>query len=354
MPNFDILLTPIGGLLLGLVVVAVLLHIVVTNRSLVETGRVQKSLLAAAKRRALGPMTVVVELRRRAESLYEFLDHLAAHQYPKLEVVIVIRQTAGRRARADLQRYRKESDLKIKLMTYKKGMTDAHVAQRSTTGQTIIRLDPAMRLSPRFFEYVAYAFASPVEALRVRQYRRPEKTLISVWRSLSSLWGALFMHLAWRKPRIFEGLNQGMPVRRRFVSRSQTYPGQTVLFDNFGIDMTAIPYQQRPLPWWTRAVFAALVSVVLYGVYVIFQTTPAEMIRLIGGLVFAVYLVSSIILLSSFKGLTGYERAAVIALMPFYPLYGIIRAIMEIVRPPVRQKATRSRRTVRRVQPATR
>ena len=77
-----------------------------------QVRQVYAYLLRDARRRAQQPITVVVYLERRAETIMPLLTHLTSLQYEKLQVLVVVKQTAGSKAVAELQRYRRRQTMK--------------------------------------------------------------------------------------------------------------------------------------------------------------------------------------------------------------------------------------------------
>lgn len=322
--------TPSGIVWIVVIVTAVLAQIVVTARAVRETSKVRSALLESAKKSSLRRITVVLELRRRAASLFDMLDHLAAHQYKKLDVVVIVRSSAGKNASTDLQYYADANGLNsLQVIPYRRGVSDKTVAEKAK-GAVLLKLDGSMRLSERFFERVSYGFMAAPDALLVRTYLRPGRTLISAWQSLSSLWRSLFVPLHHRP--VYNGqLVAGVPVLKSVIKKESDYSVEPYLFDEYGIDMTQVSLRSRHYSWPIRLVIVAVIIVLAMLVaYLMFDTSPG-LLAFVAWLMFAVYIISSLLLLSGLKGLGRLERFLVFALIPFYPLYLVYRAAYQLL-----------------------
>jgi|GEM_PF-1193914 len=158
-------------------------------RGSLQTRRVHAFLLRSARQRAQQTFSIVVPLERRAGVLYPLLEHLRAHNYPKLQVVVLVKRTAGRRAQAELEAYRRATRYpRLKLVQYTRGMTDAVIAERCATGKYILTLSVHDRLSPHFLRRVSYVLATlNPEALAIREVIRPVRTFERALHSIDSL-----------------------------------------------------------------------------------------------------------------------------------------------------------------------
>ena len=126
-------------------------------------------------------ISVIVPLSRRAESLFETLDHLRAQNYEQLEVVVVVRQTAGKNAANTLRRYRrKHADLSLRIVKHKKGMDSRVLASRYARGEVVMELEPSYRLSPGFFAQSSAHFnVASLDELRPIVYKRAGNSITS-------------------------------------------------------------------------------------------------------------------------------------------------------------------------------
>lgn len=353
MPDLSLLMQPSGIIWLTVLLLAVFVLIAATGRAVSENGRVQQALMSQAKRRALRAITVVIELQRRPESIFNLLDHLAAHHYKKLDVVVIMKPTAGKTAKAKLEKYRTTTELqRMTLVTFRKGMTDAALATQYAKGTVLLKLDPDMLLSDRFFERVSYGFAASKSALLVRRFRRPERTLVSGWTSLSSLWRSVFTPYSQERRQVIEGqLVAGVPVLKTVIRKGTDYTPEPLLYDDYGLDMTTAPLSNTPYSWKGRLIVAGIMLAVVALVIYLIQVTPRDLLAFIGWLTFAVYLISSIVLLAHLKGLGKLERFLVLALIPFYPLYLIYRGVYRLLQ--VDETPKRSRPIKQPTQPVT-
>lgn len=113
-----------------------------------RSRRLYKTLIAVAKSQNKQSFTVVVELTRQATTLLPLLDHLYQHNYSKLEVIVVIKHSAGKNARTVLERYRRANRIKgLKLVKHVRGLSNSDILRRYGSGSLAMMLGSDERLS---------------------------------------------------------------------------------------------------------------------------------------------------------------------------------------------------------------
>lgn len=345
MNELAFLLTPIGITLAVFLLVIAYIHTTTTMRALNDTKRVRDQLLQAAKQQARRSFTIVVTLTRRADTMWPLLDHLAGHGYKKLHVLVIVKPTAGSKALSTLRAYRRSMpSLKMTFVTYRKGMQPSDLVGRYATGDYILPLNADMRLSPDFFTQASYGLVQKPTALSVRTYHQPQATLLSGFSSIDMMWQAVIRRLDSR-PTSYTSLTDGIIMAKKSVVKQEVMNAQAVMSDEFGIDTAYAPTK----PYITSAMSALWtlvgLTVLLSLLAVLIATTPSSVLPFILLLMAIVYLVSSALLMTSMKGLRTASVVQMVMLTPFYPLYVVVRSLVESVSVMVSQllSATRPR-----------
>lgn len=167
-----------------------LLQLVVDGRRSGRTMRVKRHLLVLARKQHAKSVSVVVELRRSATTILPFLDYLYEQDYAKLEVIVVVKQTAGSKARTTLENYRRRNkQAKLRIIKHRKGMGPERIASTYASNELIMWLNGSEKLSKDFFTEASLEFVDPkLMALQPRTHIALDNTLITAFRSLFSLW----------------------------------------------------------------------------------------------------------------------------------------------------------------------
>lgn len=179
------------------IVVALLLSAAVMWRVFLDVkdaGRSQKlhdTLLGIGKKQSLKPMTVIVELRETADSIVPLIDHLYSQHYSKLQVIVVVKHTAGKNAVPKLERYRRKYGLKgLRLIRHTRGLTTEQVVQRYATGTFVISLSKDERVSKDFFSILSFDSLLSTDKANItfRRYVALDSTILSSFRAMYHFW----------------------------------------------------------------------------------------------------------------------------------------------------------------------
>ncbi|MFZ3010146.1 MAG: glycosyltransferase [Candidatus Microsaccharimonas sp.] len=175
---------PIPAQLLLIIAVTVILLVtlivtVVRDIKAIRTNRtIQRALLAAGKLRAQKKISVIITLGKRADSIVPLLDRLLEQHYKKLEVIIVIKHTAGKNARTQLNAYKKKNTLALRIVSYKAGMTIRDIAHRYASGALVMTLSVDTQLSRDLFTQVSIdAFVSKADVIIPARYAQLDNTI---------------------------------------------------------------------------------------------------------------------------------------------------------------------------------
>ena len=314
MDELRFIFSPIG-IVLVLTMLAVMTFVLRnTGATAGQQRRVYTTLLDAAKQAALLPITVVVPLRRRADSLKRLFGELSVHRYDQLEIIVVIYQTAGSRAQSQARQLARRFGLKIKTVRHKKGFTLERIVHTRARGEAVILLAAHDKLTVRFFEHASFALTQKVPALRIRQYVRLDSRMITVFRALVTVCREAVTQ-AWHRPRKIHGLRPGMIIRREALIHP--YQDAALLFDDFAIERPHEP---------SRPTFRSVVTlgVLLIVISTLVMTTPADVLVYVGVLALGVLLIVIALLVVQHSGYSLLHKLALLFLLPFTPIYYVL------------------------------
>jgi len=312
------------ALLVGIVGAALtLLPFALGARGARQTRYIYGQLLQGARQRALRRFTVIIPLTRRAETLFPLLDHLYEHGYGKLQIIVVVRQTAGRNAMRDLERYRKKHRRRLlRIVKYQRGMNTAAIASRYATGQYLLNLSQTSRLSPRFFEIVSQVlYATSTDALVVRSLVRPTRTFLRAFWSLLELL---------RTTKV-ASLNGSLPRSHVITSRATAMSAakvepRMVAVQQFYIDDTEL--SEVPTPSWRALLSIMCTAFLLVALGAAARFTIEGSSPLIGWLLFVAVELAVFICLLQGKGYRPIDHVNMLLFVPLVPLYAFGVAIV--------------------------
>jgi hypothetical protein len=139
---------------------ALVIRIVRDARAVNQVAQLNRLLIKAGRARLKTGVSVVLELNRKADTIIPLLDHIAEQSYKKLEVIIVIKQTAGKNARLTLTRYKRaHPEVQLRLINFKAGMTLTEIVRRYAQKPLVMTLSADQRLSPDFFSHISVDYA---------------------------------------------------------------------------------------------------------------------------------------------------------------------------------------------------
>lgn len=319
MEESQFFLSPIGAMLFAVIVVVIAVVLRTSAVSTRQQRRVYATLLEAAKKAAHQSVTVIVPLRRRADSLEGLFAMLERQAYDQLDVLVVVYHTAGSRASAQLRSLGRRYHLRVKTVRHTKGRRLEDIATRRTKSDIITLISASDQLTPRFFEQASYAFTQDLAALRVRTFVQLDQRLGTAFRALQTLFSEILTH-GWYRPTKQTGLIEGVLVRRHTLAAAHPYSVKTMLFDNFALSRPA----EEKTP--TLRALIALMAVILITV-VLVAFTPIDLLMYVSALAGGVLLITAALFIVQHIGYRFTQKAALLLLLPFVPLY-VIGALM--------------------------
>ncbi|HWT39716.1 MAG TPA: hypothetical protein VN081_00325 [Dongiaceae bacterium] len=286
-----------------------------------QVRQVYAYLLRDARRRAQQPITVVVYLERRAETIMPLLTHLTSLQYEKLQVLVVVKQTAGSKAVAELQRYRRRQTMKsLRIIRYQRALTYERLISRYATGAYSMVMKPDERLNRKFFTAVSQIIAArKPDALIIRDVVRPGKNFMQAFYVLATITRGMGEQMGLRKPQATRLLIS----RKKIASDPSNLRVIAYLPDQW--------YSVRPtLAQGVRLSWASLVAALFTGgvigtvSWAAFYYTDTMTAQVYTGLLIVACIVSYILGMLLLKGYRSIDYLNLILFMPLAPLYALL------------------------------
>lgn len=167
-------------------------------------------------------ISVMINLSRSAETIYPLLDHLYSHNYANLEVVIVIKHTAGKYAQKKLLSYRRKNRIRLlKLVKHAKGMTRESLIRQKTTGELVLLLSASDTLSSNFFTGAALdSLDNTAAAITPNHYAAIDTTFTSAQRAIAGIWAQILKRFTANNAII--GLQNGYIYRRNTLTNQRS------------------------------------------------------------------------------------------------------------------------------------
>lgn len=166
-------------------VVFILLQMIIDTRRNRRFKAVSKQLLEIGKQQSLTTISVVVREKNGKQQVLDLLDHLAAFNYAKLQIVVVPRSKKANENRYITDYRAAHPQLDVRIVRSAGRRDDASIAKRHARGELVLWLNPTEQLGPRFFERASYEFANPsIDRVNVpyrHQAARSVADLVSVW-----------------------------------------------------------------------------------------------------------------------------------------------------------------------------
>lgn len=327
-----------------ILLLAVSLFIAIDGKAVRRSRRLFRQLIASGKHSSLRPVSVIIELTRSANSITPLLDHLFKQKYSHLEVVIVIKHTAGKNARKELESYRRKQRVSgLRLVKHAKGLTMQQIIRRYTNGELLLQLTKDDRLSDNFFSDISLDYLlSSTGVIAPIRYLKPGKSLASGLSAHFSVWSHFIAQFNTPRHNIFP-LENGivysralliedeLPLAKYPALRSRSASISTKAVDSMSMTRylksasgLVMSYPSK----WTSLLLASLVfaSAIILGI-----THPSDF-SIVAIVIIAVYVAISA---RTQLGLTGYSAADQVTLLllsPFGLFFALLIYALSIVR----------------------
>lgn len=327
-----IVISPFTLVMAAILLLVVAAHYSLHLRTIRESRRLSRMLIAEAKKHVNQHFTVLVELDRKAESVLPLLEHLHAQDYAKLQVIVLVKHTAGKNASRQLASFKRRLGLKgLSVVMHKRGLTHETVLRRYAKGRFVMHLSTGMRLSPRFFINASYALLQrDTDVILPRMVIRPGLTIVSGFNALRAVWSAIIGHSGHKQVRPLQ-YGQVFKLNSLLAGKSFEHPSKRPFIDRFYVDATSEGFV------WQQSLRAALIAFVSYAFvgaavwfsFLLFENNAVEMVIV---LLTALYLLSQLTFQSSLRGYTATDHVNMFLLTPFMPLYYLCKSVVRVAR----------------------
>lgn len=185
-------ITVITALLLG---VAVIGRIISDIKDVRRSRNLYNTLLSIGKKHSLKPVSVIIELRETADAILPLVSHLYNQKYPKLQVIVVVKYTAGRNAIPKLERCRRKHKLKnFRIIKHTRGLLIKDIVRRYASGALIVSLSKNERVSRNFFSLLSLDMLMTGDKANIsfKRYATVDNSLASGFRAIYYFWSEIF------------------------------------------------------------------------------------------------------------------------------------------------------------------
>jgi hypothetical protein len=307
--------------------ITLILSVIRDAQAVRAAGKLNRLFIQSGKRQAQRSVSVILHLDKRAESITPLLNQLFGQGYAKLEVIIVIKQTAGKHARTQLNSYKKANRANLRLVTYRAGLSDKDVVSRYATSEFVMRLLPDMTLSKQFFSNISFDYLlTRADGIIPRFYTRLDNTIKKAIASDKRT-------LTPQSPVDLTVITPGIVYKRRSLLKHPKHPSIVPSQAAFILDSGKTAPKVRPqikLVWF---IIVAIIHIALTA-YIVTLDWPEKLLLLavyFGALAFLY--ISSLI---NHKAYSPLEKVSLILLSPIFLVSRVAAYIAALVSP--RQK----------------
>jgi hypothetical protein len=340
--EFFIPTSPIAIIIATLLVAFVVVRVISDFRGVRQSRQVYEKLLQIGKIHSQQSFTVLIELSRKAETIFSLLDSLYAQNYPTLQVIVVVKPPARAAARVKLAAYKRQHKLShFKVVDYVKGRTMARLLKRYATGDIVINLHADEKLSPNFFNDLSLDFLNPqVIAVVPDKAHRLDTTISTALHEHYSSLSKIKRALSLSKTVEFSQLNDGVAFRLNAISKNDdtttllpSVVSRSAFVTSSVITLTILGFLKKSVKvtktllknmyilWGSLGVFLATVTLLI-----IF---PSEILLLIGVLTLLYMVLYGSVLFQN-KVYKFIDRMNLLLLAPFALMYVIFIYIVTL------------------------
>jgi hypothetical protein len=294
--------------------ITLILSVVRDARAVRAASALNRLFIQSGKRQAHRSVSVILHLDKRAESITPLLDQLFGQGYSKLEVIIVIKQTAGKYARTRLTSYKKANQANIRLVTYRAGLSDTDITSRYATSEFVMRLLPDMTLSKQFFSSISFDYLlTRADGIIPRSYTRLDNT---IKKAIASDKRTLIP----QSPIDLTVITPGVVYKRRSILKHPKHLSIAPSQAAFILDSGKVSPKTRPQVKLVWFIIVAIIHIALaaYIVTLDWSDKPLLLAVYFGALIF--------LYVSSLIGLKAYSPLEKVSLILLSPIFLVSRA----------------------------
>lgn len=301
-----------SGIIEGVIIMLVILKLFIDIRDIKKSRQLYRRLVSMAKVSIMERFSVVIELNRKADAVIGLLDHLYNQNYSDLAVIIIIKSSAGKNAKKELENYRRKKKVNgLRIIKQPKGVQLKSILARYVTGTFMINLLPSDRLSDKFFEEIclsSIAYGGP--AIEPVVYSSLNNTMISAISTNTDIWRHLALNTTGKvktsayivRPTSRRSMKSIYVDSRNILSQKLSFKNRLIIIMSFAAILTALSY-----------------------------CMDINEIIILGSLLFGIYAFINIWIIVKTKPYTVLDKINLILIIPFDLIYKILLMISTLL-----------------------
>jgi hypothetical protein len=308
-----------------LLVLFVAIQVMIDSFDINTTKRLYKQLVQIGKDHSRKSFTVVITLRKRAESIQPLLEHIYSLGYKELQVLVILKHSAGKNAQSKLMSMRRKNKWQgMRISSYKKGQSHQEVMHRYAKEGLVIELLPDSRLTPGFFDDMSYErLLNPQGTIVLKQQHQLDVSLTSAFDAHFELWTSLYPFVLKHVKRN----RSSTPLFATIITPARSLTGRS-----FAVSSIQAIAKHLSL----AKIASGVVILSAIGVILSHALEQNDIITLIAIIVVAYAVTYSINMLRQ-KARSITDRISLMLLSPFALIYGVVlttcAAVLYISRP---------------------
>ncbi|TAL14138.1 hypothetical protein EPN95_03990 [Patescibacteria group bacterium] len=321
--ELTITLSPTIIAALCLLGIAIVLRLVSDAKDIKSTARLNQHLRELGKKKTKKMIGVVIELRKKADTIVPLLDEIYVQGYSQQEVLILVHHTAGKNAASVLRQYKTSHKIKnFHVVTMRAKMTVVDLIKKYSRATLVTILTPEQHISKQFFDTIALDY-SPEMPDRIILGRRIilNKTIRSAFEAQIMMWRQMILKR--KKPTVSQALSSGIVYKRS--SLLSTRSSGAIIYSS-GVSIAEAPsikkiFRRQAVSYaslFRRSVGLTLTVLIFAGLgYVFVAAAPQEILVLAASIIVA-YLLIYIGMLSKQADYSFVDRLNLTLLAPIF------------------------------------
>jgi len=328
--ELTITLSPTTIAALCLVGIAIVLRLASDAKDISNTARLNQHLRELGKKKAKKMIGVVIELRKKADTIVPLLDEIYAQRYSQQEILILVHHTAGKNATSVLRQYKAKHKIKnFHIITVRAKMTVVDLVKQYSRATLVTVLTPEQHISKQFFDTITLDY-SPMTPDKILLSRRIilDKTIRSAFEAQITMWRQMILKR--KKPMMSPALSSGV-VYKRSSLLSTRGSGTSIYSSSASIAETPSTkkiFQRQVISYaglFRRSVGFILTVLIFAGLGYVFVAAAPQEILVLSVSIIVTYLLIYIGMISKEVGYSRIDKLNLILLAPiFIIIYGLL------------------------------
>jgi hypothetical protein len=188
--EFTIQLTTVLVFTFAIIGITLAIRLLSDIKDIRYATKLSRYLQRLGKRTIQRKVSIIIDVRKKANSILPLLDTINTNDYTKREVIIILRPNAGKNAEKKFKEYQQQSTIKnIRLVPAKANVPVIDVIRQYSTGVLVVLLAAEHRLPKNFFSSLSLDFTlQQPDAIVLNKHAAINKTLLSAFAVYSTMW----------------------------------------------------------------------------------------------------------------------------------------------------------------------